>query len=279
MTETARRSARPAGILDEILDHKRAEVAARLGRRSFQEVRRAAESAPPSRDFAQALLDRRPAVIAEIKRASPSEGMIRPDFGPAAIAESYARAGAACLSVLTDERFFMGADAHLGEARDAAGLPTLRKDFMIDPYQIHESRALGADCVLLIASALEGSRIADLADLAGELGMNVLIEVHDRAELDRALALKPKLVGVNNRDLRTFETRIDTTIELLPDIPDAVTVVTESGVHTPEDVRRLRAAGVEAFLVGTAFMREADPGTALRRLFAEGTDDYEVIEA
>ena len=233
----------------------------------------AAESAPPARGFLQALSENRPAVIAEIKRASPSEGVIRFDFDPAAIAESYRRAGAACLSVLTDERFFKGADAHLGEVRGAVDLPILRKDFTIDPYQLYEARALGADCVLLIASALEATRMAELDELAGELAMDVLVEVHDHTELESALALGPRLVGINNRDLHTFETRLDTTLELLADIPDDVTVVTESGIHTPEDVRRLRAAGVEAFLVGTAFMREADPGNALRRLFAAGKDD------
>ena len=273
MNEPARRSRRPAGILVEILDHKRAEVAARRRKRSLQEVRRAAESAPPAMGFADAVSDHRPAVIAEIKRASPSEGVIRPNFDPAAIAESYRRSGAACLSVLTDERFFMGADAHLAEARGAVCLPTLRKDFTIDPYQLYEARALGADCVLLIASALEAMHMAELDELAGELAMDVLVEVHDRTELESALALQPRLVGINNRNLHTFETRLDTTLELLADIPDGVTVVTESGIHTPEDVGRLRAAGVEAFLVGTAFMREADPGTALRRLFAAGKDD------
>ncbi|MYD98876.1 MAG: indole-3-glycerol phosphate synthase TrpC [Gammaproteobacteria bacterium] len=273
MNRPARRSRRPAGILVEILEHKRAEVADRRRKRSLEEVRRAAESTPSARGFAQALSDHRPAVIAEIKRASPSEGVIRPDFDPAALAESYQRAGAACLSVLTDERFFMGSDAHLGQARGAVGLPILRKDFTIDPYQLYEARALGADCVLLIASAVEAMRLAELGELAGELAMDVLIEVHDRTELESALALNPKLVGINNRDLRTFETRLDTTLELLADIPGEVIVVTESGIHTPEDVRRLRAAGVEAFLVGTAFMREADPGNALRRLFAPGKDD------
>lgn len=270
MNRPARHSRRQAGILVEILEHKRAEVAARRRRRSLREVRRAAESAPPSPGFAEALADHRPAVIAEIKRASPSAGVIRPNFDPAAIAESYRRAGAACLSVLTDERFFMGSDAHLREARVAAALPTLRKDFTIDPYQLYEARALGADCVLLIASAVEAMRLAELDELAGELAMDVLVEVHDRTELESALALQPKLVGINNRDLHTFETRLDTTLELLADIPDDVTVVSESGIHTPEDVRRLRAAGVEAFLVGTAFMREADPGNALRRLFTLG---------
>lgn len=273
MNRPARRSRRPAGILVEILDHKRAEVAARRRKRSLKEVRRAAESAPPVGGFAQALSDHRPAVIAEIKRASPSEGVIRSNFDPVAIAESYRRAGAACLSVLTDERFFMGNDAHLGQARGAAGLPTLRKDFTIDPYQLYEARALGADCVLLIASALDAMHMAELNELAGELAMDVLVEIHDRTELESALALQPKLVGINNRDLDTFETRLDTTLELLADIPDEVTVVTESGIHTPDDVRRLRAAGVEAFLVGTAFMREADPGSALRRLFAAGRED------
>ena len=263
-----RNRARSPGILAEIVAHKHTEVANRCNVRSLAEVRQAAAAAPTPRGFEAAIKANDPAVIAEIKRASPSEGIIRDEFDPAAIAASYQRAGAACLSVLTDERYFMGCDTHLVEARDAAGLPALRKDFIVDPYQVYESRALGADCLLLIASALETSPLRDLAHLGDDLGLDVLIEVHDRPELETALGLGAGFVGINNRDLATFTTRLDTTIDLLGAIPDDVTVVTESGIHTPDDVRTLRDAGVHAFLVGTALMREADPGGALRRLFA-----------
>ncbi len=254
-------------ILDAIIEHKRGEVAERRSRRPLANVRRAAESAPPARGFAEAIVRRRSAVIAEVKRASPSEGVIREDYDPATIAASYESAAAACLSVLTDEHFFHGADQHLCAARGACGLPALRKDFVVDPYQVYESRALGADCLLLIVAALDAAQLKDLAQLAADLSLDTLIEVHDRAELERALAHDPRLVGINNRDLATFDVSLDTTIGLLPDVPTGVTVVSESGIHTPEDVRRLREAGVDAFLVGTAFMREADPGAALRRLF------------
>ena len=254
-------------ILDEIVEHKRDEVAARRSVRPLAKVRCAAESAASTRPFEEAIKAKDPAVIAEIKRASPSEGLIRADFDPAAIATSYEQAGAACLSVLTDERYFMGGDDHLAEARDAVGLPVLRKDFIVDPYQVYESRALGADCLLLIAAALDRGRLADLARLGGEVGLDVLVEVHDNDELDAALDVDARLVGINNRDLSTFATSLDTTIDLLDAIPDDVTVVAESGIHTRDDVRRLRDAGVRAFLVGTAFMREGDPGEALARLF------------
>lgn len=267
MNPAKRAPVQPAGILAEIVKHKRAEVASRRGVRPFADVRRDAEAATPTRGFAEAIQASDPAVIAEIKRASPSEGVIRTEFDPADIAASYQRAGAACLSVLTDERYFMGCDRHLGTARNVTRLPTLRKDFIVDPYQVYESRALGADCLLLIAAALEDRQLGDFARLAAELGIDVLIEVHDRGELEAALDLEPKLVGINNRDLSTFTTNLNTTIDLLGEIPDAVTVVTESGIHTPDDVRRLRDAGVHAFLVGTAFMREGDPGKALERLF------------
>ena len=263
----AKRDPVPGGILAEIVEHKCSEVATRRAVRPLPEVRGTAEASRVPRGFANAIETRDPAVIAEIKRASPSEGVIRGEFDPASIAMSYERAGAACLSVLTDERYFMGCDGHLEEARNATKLPALRKDFIVDPYQVYESRALGADCLLLIAAALDDRQLADLARLAGELGLDVLIEVHDRGELEAALDLEPKIVGINNRDLSTFTTNLDTTIDLLSVIPDAVTVVTESGVHTPDDVRRLRDAGVRAFLVGTAFMREPDPGKALERLF------------
>lgn len=256
-----------SGVLAAIVEHKREDVAYRRSRRSLADVRRDAESAPPARAFAAAVARSRPAVIAEIKRASPSEGLIREEFDPAAIAESYERAGAACLSVLTDERFFQGADHHLRTARAACRLPTLRKDFVVDAYQVYESRALGADCLLLIVAAFDAAELKDLAQLAADISFDTLIEVHDRVELELALAQQPRLVGINNRDLATFATNLDTTIDLLTEIPPGITVVTESGIHTSDDVRRLRAAGVHAFLVGTAFMRASDPGAALRRLF------------
>ena len=254
------------GVLARIIGHKRAEVAARRKARPLAAIREQAERAPPVRGFHAALTRRRPAVIAELKKASPSAGVIRADFQPAAIAESYARAGAACLSVLTDERFFQGADAHLEEAKSVCELPVLRKDFVVDAYQLCESRALGADCVLLMASVLEREQLADFAGMAAALGLDVLFEVHDRAELDAVLSLQPALVGVNNRDLRTFETCLDTTVQLREHIPPDVTVVAESGIHSGTDIQRLRAADVHAFLVGTAFMRQADPGRALREL-------------
>lgn len=256
------------GILARIAAHKRAEVAARKTVLPLAAVRRNAANAPPPLAFADALRRKGPAVVAEIKQASPSAGVIRADCDAPAIARAYRDAGAACLSVVTDTRFFQGSDTALRLAKQAAGLPTLRKDFMLDAYQIHESRALGADCVLLIAALLEPEALARLAALAAELGMDALVEVHDSAELNAVLPLEPKLVGVNNRDLRTFEVRLETTIALRARLPDDVLVVAESGIHTPRDLRRLRAAGVEAFLVGTALMRDADPGRALRKLLA-----------
>ena len=255
------------GILAEIVAHKQSEIAARRQARSLAAVRGDAALASPTRGFADRIASARPAVIAEIKRASPSEGVIRADFEPAAIAKSYESAGASALSVLTDERFFQGSDGYLSAARDACDLPVLRKDFIVDEYQVYETRALGADCLLLIVAALQESQLNDLAQLTREVGLDVLVEVHDRYELELALALKPRLVGINNRDLATFTTSLDTTIDLLAAVPDDITVVTESGIHTVDDVRRMRAAGVHAFLVGTAFMRAADPGAALRRLF------------
>ena len=254
-------------ILDEILAHKAHEVAERSRMRPLANMRAEAEASASPRGFAEALRERRPGVIAEIKKASPSKGVIRTDFEPAGIARAYEAAGAACLSVLTDERYFQGRDDYLALARDATSLPALRKDFIVDAWQVFESRALGADCVLLIVAALERSRLADLNGLARELGMDVLIEAHDASEVDTALGLSPTLLGINNRDLRTFETTLDTTLGLLSAIPPEVTLVTESGIRRPEDVARLRDAGVEAFLVGEAFMREGHPGEALRRLF------------
>jgi len=260
-----------ADILARILARKAEEVTARRASVAMAEMGARAAEAPPARGFAAAL-DRRiaagkAAVIAECKRASPSRGVIRSSYDPAAIGHSYAAGGAACLSVLTDTEFFGGADDHLRAARQASGLPVLRKDFMIDPYQIHESRALGADCVLLIVAALDDGRLRDLGSLARELGMDVLIEVHDREELDRALGAGPGLLGINNRDLRTFETRLETTLDLLDAVPPGTEVVTESGIHTRGDIARMRAAGVHAFLVGEAFMRAPDPGKQLAALF------------
>ena len=257
--------------LADILRHKREEVAARKVGRTFDEVRARARDAGATRGFTTAIRERivsgRPAVIAELKRASPSRGIIREDFQPAPIARSYARAGAACLSVLTDSRFFQGADPHLKEARAACALPVLRKDFVIDPYQVYEARALGADCILLIVAALNDRRLRELSALACEIGLDVLVEVHDREELERGIMLRTPLIGINNRDLRTFTTDLQTTIRLLVDVLDDRIVVTESGIRTPEDVRLMRRHGVNAFLVGETFMAAPDPGEKLKELF------------
>jgi indole-3-glycerol phosphate synthase len=258
-------------ILQRILATKREEVAAARRAVTDAELERRARAAPAARDFAAAIRARlaagKAAVIAEIKRASPSKGLLRESFDPAAIARSYAEAGAACLSVLTDREYFQGAPEHLVAARAACALPALRKDFIVEPYQVLESRALGADCILLIAAALEPGAMRALEKQAHALGMAVLVEVHDAAELEAALALETPLVGVNNRNLRSFETTLDTTIGLLPKIPAGRIVVTESGILAPADVARMRSHGVNAFLVGEAFMRASDPGEALRRLF------------
>lgn len=258
-------------ILERILSVKRAEVANAQRHRPLTVVRAHAANAPPPRDFVAALRAKigagLPAVIAEIKRASPSKGVLRAEFDPAAIARSYAGHGAACLSVLTDAQFFQGEPEHLALAREASGLPALRKDFVIDEYQVHESRALGADCILLIVAALDLPHMRALEAAAQSLGMAVLVEVHDAAELETALNLATPLVGVNNRDLRTFETRLETTLGLLPHVPDDRLVVTESGILAPADVARMRAKAVQAFLVGEAFMRATDPGVALEELF------------
>lgn len=254
-------------ILERIVAAKRAEIAAAKERIAFQELEEKARSAAPVRDFVGALRAKRPAVIAEIKKASPSRGVLRADYQPAAIARSYERAGAACLSVLTDRQFFQGSSDDLRAARAACALPVLRKDFIVDPYQVHEARAMGGDCILLIAACLSGAQMAELESLAHSLGMAVLVEVHDAQELDAALRLETPLVGVNNRDLRTFATRLETTLELLPRLPDDRLLITESGILSAADVRRLRSAGVEAFLVGEAFMRAQDPGAALLELF------------
>ena len=258
-------------VLDRILAHKREEVAHRRRSKPLATLMSAARIASPVRGFVAALTARieagEPAVIAEVKKASPSRGVIREDFDPIAIAKSYASAGAACLSVLTDENYFQGHDRYLVDARAAAPLPALRKDFVVDPYQIFEARALGADCILLIVAALDPKLLHECHACAGELGLDVLIEVHDSSELEVALRLSPKLVGINNRDLRTFDTRLSTTYDLLPAIPNDTVVVTESGIHDRAQVAELRACGVNAFLVGEAFMREPEPGAALRRLF------------
>ena len=209
----------------------------------------------------------RAGVIAEVKKASPSKGLIREDFDPASIAASYQAGGASCLSVLTDRDFFQGAESHLIAARAACTLPVLRKDFMIDSWQVVESRAIGADCILLIVAALEQAQMVELAATAADLAMDVLVEVHDGVELDRALELAPTLVGINNRDLRTFNTALETTLALAPRVPGDTMLVTESGIHTAEDVTRMREAGINAFLVGEAFMRQDDPGAHLSLLF------------
>jgi len=258
-------------ILRRILATKRAEVEAARAAVPLAEMERRARGAPAPRDFAGALRAKiaagKPAVIAEIKRASPSKGLLRDPFEPAAIARSYAASGAACLSVLTDREYFQGAPEHLAEARAACALPVLRKDFIVEPYQVYEARALGADCILLIAAALAAGDMRGLEGIAHGLGMAVLVEVHDAAELESALTLRTSLLGINNRDLRSFETRLETTLGLLPRVPKDKVVVTESGILTPEDVKRMRAAGVRAFLVGETFMRSAEPGKALISLF------------
>jgi indole-3-glycerol phosphate synthase len=258
-------------ILEKILAVKREEVAAAKQERSLAAIRSDAEKADKPRDFLGALRSKisagMPAVIAEVKKASPSKGVLRADFDPSAIARSYARHGAACLSVLTDVQFFQGHRDYLRQARDATALPVLRKDFIVDPYQIYEARAMGADCILLIVAALGQDEMVELERVALGLGMGVLVEVHDAHELDRALGLQTSLLGINNRNLRTFETRLETTLSLLERIPRERLVVTESGILAHTDVERMRSAGVDAFLVGEAFMRAPDPGVALANLF------------
>ncbi|MCM5571900.1 indole-3-glycerol phosphate synthase TrpC [Burkholderiaceae bacterium FT117] len=264
-----------ADILEKIVAVKRDEVAAASRVRPLAGIRAAAEAAGaalPVRGFERALRAKiaagRAAVIAEIKKASPSKGVLREDFDPPAIAASYERGGAACLSVLTDEQFFKGSMAYLRAARAACSLPVLRKDFIVDAYQVWEARANGADCILLIAACLSDAQMAEFEAIAQALEMDVLVEVHDGAELDRALALKTPLVGINNRNLRSFEVSLDTTVGLLDRIPADRLVVTESGILAPADVARMRSAGVNAFLVGEAFMRAPEPGQALAGLFA-----------
>jgi len=258
-------------ILDRILATKREEVRDARRRIDDREIERLARAAPSPRPFHAALAAQaraaRPAIIAEIKRASPSRGLIRADFDPARIARSYEQAGAACLSVLTDREYFGGSADDLRAARGACGLPVLRKDFMIDPYQVYEARAWGADCILLIMDAAPDPELARLGALAATLGMDVLVECHDAAQLERSARIDSRLVGINNRDLRTFETRLETTLELVDRVPPGRMVVTESGISTPEDVQRLKNAVVSAYLVGSAFMAAEDPGKELKRLF------------
>ncbi len=261
----------PPDLLSQILATKAAEVAHRAATKPLAELRARIESAPPPRGFADAIesaiADGRPAVIAEIKKASPSRGVIRADFHPEALARDFAAHGAACLSVLTDETYFQGCDDHLRTARAACELPVIRKDFILDPYQIYESRLLGADAVLLIVAALGDPALGELAELAHALGLDVLVEAHNAAELARALALPCRLIGINNRNLRTFETRLDTTLDLLADIPRNRIVVTESGLHRRADIDRMRRHHVHAFLAGEALMRAAEPGAELQALF------------
>jgi len=269
----------PAGradILQRILDRKAEEVAERRARVPLEALRARLAEVPATRGFVQAIARKReagqPAVIAEVKKASPSKGVIRADFDPAAIARSYEAAGAACLSVLTDIDFFQGADAYLQQARAACALPVLRKDFTVDAYQVVEARVLGADCILLIVAALDDAAMGSLYREAMEIGLDVLVEVHDADELQRALQLpaidgREPLIGVNNRNLRTFEVSLATTLSLKSGMPADRILVTESGIAAREDVETMRAAGVDTFLVGESFMREADPGAALQRLF------------
>ena len=258
-------------ILQRILARKAVEIRERRAHVPLDELRERSSRSDQTRAFAAALRGRiaagQAAVIAEVKKASPSKGVMRADFRPAEIARSYAAAGAACLSVLTDIDFFQGADAYLEQARAACALPVLRKDFTIDEYQVHEARALGADCILLIVAALDDGQLRALSELARTLGMDVLVEVHDAVELERALHTSATLIGINNRNLRTFETSLDTTLDLRERVPSDRLLITESGIHTRADVARMRTAGVNAFLVGEAFMRAQDPGAELRRLF------------
>jgi len=263
-------------ILQQIVAVKHEEIAAAQRKKPLELVRFDAESRVLTRDFEAALRAKfaagQAAVIAEVKKASPSKGVLREDFIPADIAQSYAEGdgevSAACLSVLTDKRFFQGSPDFLKQARASCDLPVLRKDFMVDPYQVYEARAMGADAILLIAACLDDAQMADLEALALDLNMAVLVEVHDRAELQRALKLKTPLIGINNRNLRTFDVTLQTTLDMLPEVPSERLLVTESGILSRDDVTRMRAAGVHAFLVGEAFMRAPDPGLALADLFA-----------
>ena len=259
-------------ILRKILKRKAEEIAEHSAALSIKELSRQIEATSASRDFFKAIKTRiasgKPAVIAEIKKASPSKGVLREDFHPDAIAQSYENGGATCLSVLTDRDFFQGSDEYLGEARGACTLPVLRKDFIIDPYQVYESRSIGADCILLIVAALGDAQLRELSGLAAHLEMDVLVEVHNAGELERAVTLNTPLIGINNRNLHSFDTRLETTLELLDSVPQDRIVVTESGILQRADVAMMREHGVQAFLVGEAFMKAADPGMELASLFA-----------
>ena len=258
-------------ILDTIIERKMEEVEERSARWSLNELRRQIQGQEPCRGFVDAIIrntsQSEAAIIAEIKKASPSKGLIRPDFNPEAIAKSYESAGATCLSVLTDVDFFQGADAYLQRARAVVSLPVLRKDFIVSPYQVYESRALGADCILLIAAVLELDELQSLYELAVSLELDVLIEIHDESELQKALSVSPRLLGINNRDLKTFEVNLDVSLRLLTAIPDGISVVTESGIADGADVLKMMISGVYGFLIGEAFMKAPDPGAALRSLF------------
>jgi indole-3-glycerol phosphate synthase len=260
-------------ILEKILAVKHQEIAEAIRRKPLAVMREDAESRVLTRDFVGAMRAKiaagKAAVIAEVKKASPSKGVLRADFIPADIAQSYAEFGAACLSVLTDKQFFQGDVDFLKQARASCGLPVLRKDFMVDNYQIYESRVMGADCILLIATCLDDNQMRDMEALAMSLDMAVLVEVHDELELDRALKLRTPLIGINNRNLKTFEVSLDTTIRLAGKVPADRLVVTESGIASIDDVKKLRAANINAFLVGEAFMRAEDPGVALASLFGQ----------
>ncbi len=258
-------------ILKKIIKRKWQEIEERSANVSIDQLQQQLKAASPCRGFVASISAKieagKPAVIAEIKKASPSKGLLRENFQPAEIAASYAKGGAACLSILTDRDFFQGSEDYLQQARQACDLPVIRKDFIIDPYQVYEARAINADCILLIVAVLEQSKLQELTELAHALGMDVLIEVHDTQELKTALTINAKLIGINNRNLKTFETRLETTTELLSEIPEDRIVVTESGIHCIEDVTQMRNADVNAFLVGEAFMRAADPGKAITALF------------
>ncbi len=258
-------------ILKKILDKKAEEVARRRVGMTIANLEEIAGSVEGPRGFYKALqskvLAKKPAIIAEIKKASPSKGVIREDFQPIAIGQDYAMNGAACLSVLTDKDFFQGSEVYLQMVRERCPLPVLRKDFMIDPYQIYEARALGADCILLIVAALADSQMHELSDAASQLGMDVLVEVHNAEELQRALTLDTKLIGINNRNLRTFETSLQTTLELKADVPSDRLIITESGIHSHDDVQLMLDNGIYTFLVGEAFMRAESPGQKMRELF------------
>ena len=258
-------------ILKKIILRKREEISERTAKLPLEQLITSLEGVSPTRGFADAIAKKissgKPGVIAEIKKASPSKGVIREDFHPAEIARSYQQGGAACLSILTDIDFFQGGDEYLKQARAACQLPVIRKDFIIDPYQVYEARAIGADCILLIAACLDDARMCELNDLAHHLKMDVLIEVHDEEELSRALQVDNRLIGINNRNLRTFDMDLGTTLEMLDRIPDDRILVTESGIHTTEDVALMRRNNVNAFLVGEAFMRAEEPGEKLAELF------------